>query len=45
MLESMERSQNQYWCSQWCNHPEAVDRFRGLCEQWLDAQANGGMSS
>ncbi|MHA7287677.1 DUF4913 domain-containing protein [Arthrobacter sp. MDT3-44] len=45
MLESVDRSQNQYWCSQWWNHPEAVDRFRGLYEQWLEAQANGGMSS
>ncbi|WP_394253003.1 DUF4913 domain-containing protein [Arthrobacter pityocampae] len=45
MLESVDRSQNQYWCSQWWKHPEAVDRFRGLYEQWLEAQANGGMSS
>jgi hypothetical protein len=45
MLESVDRSQNQYWCSQWWNHPEAVDRFRALYEQWLEAQANGGMSS
>ncbi|MHA7192033.1 DUF4913 domain-containing protein [Arthrobacter sp. MDT2-16] len=45
LLESVDRSQSQYWCSQWWNHPEAVDRFRGLYEQWLEAQANGGMSS
>ena len=45
MLESVDRSQNQYWCSQWWNHPEAVDRLRALYEQWLEAQANGGMSS
>lgn len=45
MLESVDRSQNQYWCAQWWNHPEAVDRFRALYEQWLDAQANGVMSS
>jgi hypothetical protein len=45
MLESVDRSQNQYWCVQWWNHPEAVDRLRGLYEQWLEAQANGGMSS
>ncbi|WP_104168910.1 DUF4913 domain-containing protein [Arthrobacter sp. SX1312] len=45
MLESVDRSQNQYWCSQWWNHPEAVDRLRGLYEQWLEAQASGGMSS
>ena len=25
MLESVDRSQNQYWCAQWWNHPEAVD--------------------
>ena len=45
ILESVDRSQNQYWCSQWWNHAEAVDRFRGLYEQWLEAQAKGGMSS
>ncbi|WP_084442924.1 DUF4913 domain-containing protein [Arthrobacter sp. CAL618] len=45
MLESVDRSQNQHWCSQWWNHPEAVDRFRALYEQWLEAQASGGMSS
>lgn len=45
MLESVDRSQNQYWCARWWNHPEAVDRFRGLYEQWLEAQTNGGMSS
>lgn len=41
LLESVDRSQNQHWFSQWWNHPEAVDRFRGLYEQWLEAQANG----
>jgi hypothetical protein len=45
LLESVDRSQNQYWCSQWWNHSEAVDRLRGLYEQWLEAQANGGMAS
>jgi hypothetical protein len=40
MLESVDRSQNQSWCSQWWNHTEAVDRFRGLYEQWLEAQVN-----
>jgi hypothetical protein len=45
MLESVDRSQNQYWCAQWWNHPEAVDRLRGLHEQWLGAQVNGGMPS
>lgn len=45
MLESVDRSQNQYWCAQWWNHSEAVDRLRGLYEQWLEAQAEGGMSS
>jgi hypothetical protein len=45
MLESVDRSQNQYWWSQWWAHPEAVDRLRGLYEHWLDARTNGGMSS
>ncbi|THJ65637.1 DUF4913 domain-containing protein [Arthrobacter echini] len=45
ILESVDRSQNQYWCFQWWNHPEAVDRLRALYEQWLGAQAEGGMSS
>ncbi|MBG6226601.1 hypothetical protein IWX63_003200 [Arthrobacter sp. CAN_A2] len=45
MLESVDKSQNQFWCSQWWRHPEAVDRFRALYEQWLGAQAEGGMSS
>lgn len=45
VLESVDRAQNQYWCSQWWNHPEAVDRFKGMYDQWLEAQAHGGMSS
>lgn len=45
MLESVDRSQNQYWCFQWWNHSEAVDRLRALYEQLLEAQVNGGMSS
>lgn len=45
VLESVDRAQNQYWCSQWWKHPEAVDRLRGMYDQWLEAQAHGGMSS
>ncbi|WP_247827433.1 DUF4913 domain-containing protein [Arthrobacter antioxidans] len=45
MLESVDRSQNRYWFSRWWKHAEAVDRFRALHEQWLEAQADGGMSS
>ncbi|WP_082177219.1 DUF4913 domain-containing protein [Arthrobacter sp. RIT-PI-e] len=44
-VESVDRSSGQHWCSQWWNHPEAIDRFRALHERWLEAQADGGMSS
>lgn len=45
ILESVDKAQNQFWCSQWWNHPEAVERLRALYEHWLDAQSSGGMSS
>lgn len=45
LLESVDKSQNLFWCSQWWNHPEAVDRLKALYEHWLDTQASGGMSS
>ena len=45
LLESVDKSSNQFWCSQWWNHSEAVERFKALYEHWLDAQASGGMSS
>lgn len=44
-LESVDHYQGQFWCPQWWEHTEAVDRFRALFERWLDAQANDGMSS
>ena len=44
-LESVDRSSGQHWCSQWWNHPEAVDRLRALHERWLEAQADGAMSN
>jgi hypothetical protein len=44
-LESVDRSGGQHWCSQWWNHSEAVDRLRALYERWLEAQADGAMSS
>lgn len=44
-LESVDRSANMHWCSQWWAHPEATQRLKALYEEWLDRQTNGGMSS
>ena len=44
-LESVDRSANMHWCSQWWAHPEAIKRLKALYEEWLARQAEGGMSS
>lgn len=44
-LESVDRSANMYWCSQWWAHPEAVDRLVALHAQWLIAAQENIMSS
>ena len=44
-VESVDRSANMHWCSQWWAHPEAVKRLRALHEEWLIRLADGGMSS
>lgn len=31
-----------YWCSQWWEHPEAVERLKALWEAWEAARAEGG---
>ena len=31
-----------YWCPQWWEHPEAVERLRALWEAWEAARAEGG---
>ena len=45
LLESVDKSSNQFWCTQWWKHSEAVERLKALHEHFLDAQASGGMSS
>lgn len=44
-VESVDRSANMHWCSQWWAHPEAIKRLKALYEEWLARQAGGGMSS
>ena len=44
-VESVDRSANMHWCSQWWAHPEAIKRLKALYEEWLARQAEGGMSS
>ena len=33
------------WCSQWWDHPEAVDRFSALHRQYVECLAEGNLSS
>lgn len=43
-LESVP-DENQYWCSEWWRHPEAVSRLSALYEAYGEAEAEHTLSS
>ena len=39
-VESFDHEGNMHWCPQWWAHPEAVERFRGMHQQYLASAPN-----